>query len=85
MPPSPFFSIFFLSFLFFLTLCTGHPDGTYASIIIEPRSEECFYEELTGGTTFQMDFEVVKGGLLDIACKITRENGHMRMKLEERW
>jgi hypothetical protein len=41
------------------------------SLQVEPKSEECFYENLDGGKTFEMDFEVVRGGLLDIELVIT--------------
>eukprot|EP00455_Lapot_gusevi_P006734 TRINITY_DN1288_c0_g1_i1.p1 TRINITY_DN1288_c0_g1~~TRINITY_DN1288_c0_g1_i1.p1 ORF type:complete len:204 (+),score=75.82 TRINITY_DN1288_c0_g1_i1:150-761(+) len=37
---------------------------------IEPRTEECFFEELSAGQTFELDFEVIRGGLLDIEFKL---------------
>ncbi len=37
---------------------------------IEPREEACFYEDLENGKTFRLEFEVVRGGLLDIKVKI---------------
>ena len=37
---------------------------------VEPRGEVCFYEELQQGDQFSMEFEVVRGGLLDIRLRI---------------
>lgn len=45
----------------------------YASALtlqVEPREEACFYEDLESGKTFRLEFEVVRGGLLDIKVKI---------------
>ena len=40
------------------------------TVQVEPRAEECFYEELEIGVTFVMEFEVIRGGLLDIDFKL---------------
>lgn len=40
------------------------------TVVVEPRTEECFYEDLEANSVFSMDFEVIKGGLLDIDFKI---------------
>jgi hypothetical protein len=32
---------------------------------VEPKEMECFYGSLDRGMSFQMEFEVVRGGLLD--------------------
>ena len=37
---------------------------------VEPRNEVCFYEELEQGTLFTMEFEVTRGGLLDIRLRV---------------
>jgi hypothetical protein len=41
---------------------------------IEPREEQCFYEELTRDQQFRLEFEVVRGGLLDCKIKIADPN-----------
>lgn len=55
----------------------------YASSLtfkIEPREEVCFYEELTAGTQFNMEFEVVRGGLLDVRLKISDPSNHVMLE-----
>ena len=42
---------------------------------IEPRLDQCFYEELQQGDTFTMEFEVVRGGLLDIRLRVSDPSG----------
>jgi len=42
---------------------------------IEPREEQCFYEDLTRDKQFRLEFEVVRGGLLDCKLKISDPNG----------
>lgn len=37
---------------------------------VEPRTEECFYEDLKAGDKFLINFEVIRGGLLDIEYKM---------------
>ena len=37
---------------------------------VEPRAEQCFFEEMLAGASFNMEFEVVRGGLLDIRLRI---------------
>jgi hypothetical protein len=38
---------------------------------VEPKTRECLYEELQSGAVFHMDFEVIRGGLLDIKLQVT--------------
>lgn len=42
---------------------------------IEPREEQCFYEDLTKDKNFRLEFEVVRGGLLDCKLKISDPSG----------
>jgi len=44
--------------------------GPILTLQVEPKARECFYEEVVGGQQFSMDFEVVRGGLLDIKLTI---------------
>lgn len=37
---------------------------------VEPKQQECFYQDLKAGETHDMDFEVLRGGLLDIKLKV---------------
>lgn len=41
------------------------------NVVVEPKAEECFYEVLKKGQVFEMDFEVGRGGLLDIEVVVT--------------
>jgi len=46
----------------------------YASALtmqVEPRTQSCFYEDLQKDSTFRLEFEVVRGGLLDVKLRIT--------------
>ncbi|XXQ33693.1 GOLD domain-containing protein [Plasmodiophora brassicae] len=38
---------------------------------VEPKAEECFYEEFEQGAKLEMDYEVIRGGLLDIRLVIS--------------
>lgn len=52
----------------------------YASALtlqVEPREEQCFYEDLEAGKNFRLEFEVVRGGLLDIKLKINDPNNNV--------
>lgn len=55
----------------------------YASSLtfkVEPREEVCFYEDLSAGNQFAMEFEVVRGGLLDIRLKISDPSNHVLLE-----
>jgi len=71
--------LLFLSFSASFVYSAGSSTNHYASSLtfqIEPREEQCFYEELNSGQQFVMEFEVVRGGLLDIRIKITDPSNH---------
>lgn len=44
---------------------------------IEPREEQCFFEDLVKDKNFRLEFEVVRGGLLDCKLKITDPLGQV--------
>jgi hypothetical protein len=44
---------------------------TTLSLQVEPRTEECFYEEITSSTSVSMMLFVVRGGLLDIRLRVS--------------
>eukprot|EP00667_Euglena_gracilis_P021413 EG_transcript_23447 len=50
------------------------------TIKIESRSEECFTEEATKGTSLTLQFQVMAGGLLDIDTVITGPSGEVLKK-----
>ncbi len=41
---------------------------------VEPKSSECFFEVLSSGSPFDMNFEVLRGGLLDIKFQLVDPN-----------
>jgi len=50
------------------------PRHIYTSALtfqVEPREETCFYEELETGKQLKLEFEVIRGGLLDVTFKIS--------------
>lgn len=68
--------------LLFLAICVSTFPSTSAvwswsalSLEVPPKSEECFYQDLKAQAVFEMDFEVIRGGLLDIEAVITAPNG----------
>lgn len=48
-----------------------------APLQIEPREEQCFFEDLVKDKNFRLEFEVVRGGLLDCKLKITDPLGQV--------
>ena len=75
-----FASPLYLSLLFLLLLLPTSQSASshFASSLtfqIEPRGEQCFYEDIEMNTPFQMEFEVTRGGLLDIRLRVTDPNG----------
>jgi hypothetical protein len=44
---------------------------------VEPRTEECFYEDLKVGNKLTINFEVIRGGLLDIEFKLKDPMGNI--------
>ncbi len=78
-------SFFFVSFsLFLISLFSASPVSSqaghlYASSLtfqVEPRDERCFFEQLSRGSVLRFDFEVIRGGLLDIRFKLTDPQGN---------
>ena len=64
-----FLSLLLLSSLSTISAAKSH----FASALtfqVEPRAEVCFYEELQQGALFTMEFEVTRGGLLDIRLRV---------------
>ena len=41
---------------------------------MDPKTQECFYENLERNVAYSMNFEVVRGGLLDIKLRVTDQN-----------
>ena len=70
---------FLLLLLFSSLVATSHSAAPhFASSLtfqVEPRNEQCFYEELTADVPFRMEFEVTRGGLLDIRLRVNDPNG----------
>ena len=44
---------------------------------VEPRTEECFFEDLKVGDKMTINFEVIRGGLLDIEFKLKDPMGNV--------
>ena len=55
--------------------------ASYLTFQVEPKSTACFYEDLNAGAPFEMNFEVIRGGLLDIKFQLSDPN---RNVLQER-
>lgn len=47
------------------------------TIVVEPGSRECFYEELARNQTIDVEYQVIEGGELDIDLHITGPNGEV--------
>lgn len=41
-------------------------------IKVEPRSEDCFYQDVKAGDTVSYEYHVVDGGLLDVEIRVSR-------------
>ena len=50
---------------------------TFRKSQVEPRTEECFYEDLKSGDKLTVNFEVIRGGLLDIEFKLKDPMGNV--------
>ena len=48
--------------------------ATYLTLQVDARKSRCHYEELTAGQVFDLYFEVIRGGLLDIKFQLTDPN-----------
>lgn len=61
-----------LVFCCLLSVCLAAVDQWSAlSIQVEPKSDDCFYETLDAGSVLELDFEVTRGGLLDIEIVVS--------------
>lgn len=58
-----------------LPSASSAPRSSRSALQIEPREEQCFYEDLEKDKNFRLEFEVVRGGLLDCKLKITDPSG----------
>ncbi len=58
-----------------LVAMVGVAQGSVLTFQIEPRTMDCVYERLSQGETFKMEFEVTRGGLLDIKVKVFTPSG----------
>jgi len=63
---------FLLNVLIFIPLVWC--GGIKLTFQVEPKTEECVYEKMAATEEFNMQFEVVRGGLLDIKLRINDPN-----------
>lgn len=47
------------------------------SVQVEPREEQCTYEEMQVGQRLDLDVEVIRGGLLDIKIRVAGPNNQV--------
>ena len=45
--------------------------------IVDPQSRSCYYEELVAGRTLEVEFDVFRGGNMDITFFIRAPNGEV--------
>ncbi|EDV92427.1 transmembrane emp24 domain-containing protein 2 [Drosophila grimshawi] len=50
---------------------------------VDAHNEECFFENIEGGTKFGVTFEVIEGGFLDVDIKITGPGQHVMHESEK--
>ncbi|KAH8387445.1 hypothetical protein KR093_007138 [Drosophila rubida] len=50
---------------------------------VDAHNEECFFENVEGGTKFGVTFEVIDGGFLDVDIKITGPEQHVMHESEK--
>ncbi|GAB5360937.1 hypothetical protein AAMO2058_000671000 [Amorphochlora amoebiformis] len=58
-----------------LLLISSLAQGSVLTFQVEPRTMDCVFEQVEQGKEFNMDFEVARGGLLDIKVKIYSPRG----------
>jgi len=46
-------------------------DGSILTLQVEPKGRECFYEDVSEPSAYSLEFEVIRGGLLDIKLSVT--------------
>jgi hypothetical protein len=59
-----------------LLLAHAYANADVFMIKVEPRSEDCFYEDLVAGQTVLYEWHVVDGGLLDIEIRVRHTRFH---------
>ncbi|XP_030569666.1 transmembrane emp24 domain-containing protein 2 [Drosophila novamexicana] len=52
-------------------------------VSVDAHNEECFFENVEGGTKFGVTFEVIEGGFLDVDIKITGPDQHVMHESEK--
>ncbi|TDG41264.1 hypothetical protein AWZ03_012310 [Drosophila navojoa] len=58
--------------------------GSQAFIVsVDAHNEECFFENIEGGTKFGVTFEVIEGGFLDVDIKVTGPDQHIMHESEK--
>jgi len=70
-------SIFLIAlglFLGVVVLSASPAQASHLTFEVAPKSSMCFYEDLVAGAPFQMSFEVLRGGLLDIRYQLFDPN-----------
>jgi hypothetical protein len=57
----------------------GYPSHYASSLTfqVEPREESCFYEDVIQGSNYILEFEVIRGGLLDIRVRVIDPSGNI--------
>ncbi|KAH8415358.1 hypothetical protein KR222_005082 [Zaprionus bogoriensis] len=53
------------------------------TVSVDAHNEECFFENVEGGTKFGVTFEVIEGGFLDVDIKITGPDQHVMHESEK--
>lgn len=73
-------ALLWLSVLALLVLESSAFSWSALSLEVAPGAEECFYQVLSQGDHFELEYEVVRGGLLDIEVVIldSRRNAMYR-------
>jgi len=66
-------SILYILWLSFLASVSS----SILTLQVEPNTKECFYEDLPQSTSVSMEFEVTRGGLLDVKLTILDPNNNV--------
>ena len=64
----------FAAITLLLTTLLTPTTATYLTLQVDARKSRCHYEELNAGQVFDLYFEVIRGGLLDIKFQLTDPN-----------
>jgi len=71
---NPHLLTLFLVLILLLTVLIQDASATYLTMQVDARKSRCHYEELNAGQAFDLYFEVIRGGLLDIKFQLTDPN-----------